>query len=442
MTFLFALLLASAHAGDVLFVDLNNSANEAEACKAGVQAKNPNEHFEKFGKSDLAKYSRSGEMDADALNRFVAAKERAGRKFDCVVISGHDGSGHFFGENGDLTAGQAASLVARSRLKDSLTSMALWGCYTANANAAENYWMQKISPNIKSTIGFTLQSPSNRRPENFALLQDYCMKREQIANAETKAEMSNQFYHLAGINKMNAAVCYKEGVCANEYANPGEKGNCFHSYEELQQRCSKFDPSRKLLATYKAYFEASDPAYANPPPDGEDEYVTEGTYDPSTKGALRNYYNQLHLWYHCSYDLYKHTGYSMPMPATVIRLTKFETVKRNFAALHQKELEQYNALLAQMGLGQLALDPANMSRKDIVERMRKAIAKLEGLSDASSGKVNGVDPYKLLIMAYGFDNSLRTLKTNCLPFSYVHENAGEHSDCIAQYGEDPKWPKR
>jgi hypothetical protein len=132
----------------------------------------------------------------------------------------------------------------------------------------------------------------------------------------------------------------------------------------------------------------------------------------------------------------------MPPPSVVIRLTKFETVKRNFEKIHAKELKEYNERLQAMGLGDLALAPSSQSRQKIVTNTAAAVAKLEALAYSGNHKVNGVDPYKMLIMAYGFDNSLRNLEPSCVPFSYVHESATRHNACVTTYGMYPEWPKR
>jgi hypothetical protein len=268
---LFALLSAlHAYAGDVLIVDLNNSAKEVSHCKQGVADNNRMK-----GGNDQVVVAGAGQpVNAATLEKLIGEREAQGKSFDSIVISGHDGSGHFFGQSGDLVASDLAAIVERHpKLKDSLTGMALWGCYTSNANASENYWMKNISPNIKSTIGFTLQSPDNTRPGNWALLQDYCQKREQIADASTQAEMSEVFYGLKGIGNWNASVCYGNGVCSNDYGKTGEKNRtCFHTYEELHQRCAKFDPGKKLKTTYENYFNAG-PGFENPPPDGENEFT-------------------------------------------------------------------------------------------------------------------------------------------------------------------------
>jgi hypothetical protein len=446
-----------AFAGDILFIDLNNSNDEISHCMDGLAA--DNRAHPKKRKDHVAMVGVGDAVDADAIEDAIKEKEDQGYTFDTIVISGHDGSGHFFGENGSVLASEITQVVAdrsaaieeqnasdggnRVPLNQSLTGMALWGCYTTTANACENFWMKNVSPNIKATLGFTLQSPDNKKSGNWALLQDYCMNRKKIADAATEQEMNEAFHSLAGINHWNAGICFGDGVCSTDYARVGEAaGSCYHSYQEVYDRCKQFDPKGKQLQMFANYLAAKDHEFADPPPDGENEYTSSGKKPTASKGDLRKFYSQLQLWYACAGELQKETGYEMPSPAQVIRLTKFDTVKRNFENLQKPELDQYNTYLHKMGLDQYALYPSRMSRQEIVAATEGAASELQRQVNKGNKYVNGIDPYKMLVMAWGFDNSLRELEPVCTAFSYVHDDASVHSLCVAPYGRYPKWPKR
>ena len=229
MSFLLALLtMSAAYAGDVLFIDLNNSTEEISHCINGVDAENA--RYPGTRKDKVAILGVGDEVNPQNIEKMIARKEASGYSFDTIIISGHDGSGHFFGENGNILASEIGDIVERRSqaveahdaetgdtkvpLNQSLTGMALWGCYTTTGAACENYWMKNISPSIKATLGFTMQSPDNTNAGNWALLEDYCKKRSEIAAASTQQEMSEVFKGLSGIGHWNSSICFKATACA------------------------------------------------------------------------------------------------------------------------------------------------------------------------------------------------------------------------------------
>lgn len=473
------LIPAASFAGDVLFIDLNNSTNEVRACANGIAEGSRPGFFQKGDQLRLAGSNllsnQHKKLTPAVLDDYLSQLDQQGVSIDTIVISGHDGSGHYFGENSDaILSSDLRKLTAKHpSLSNSLTNMALWGCYGTNDNACENFWMRRISPNIKSTIGFTVQSPDNKQPRNWSMLQDYCLKRNQISNAENSQEVTDLLRGLdngRAVNTWNVGICYKNGVCSFDYDKVGEKRqNCFHTYEELHERCKEFDPDSKLLDTFEEYMAASDDEHKEPPPDGDDEY-TVNERSSANAGKLRSYYNQLQDWRHCAEEFASdRPGYEMPLPAQVIRLVKFQTLKTNFGRIESRQISEYNHLLHSVGLDKDELDTSK-DRRDIVNATQGAVSDIEAMmkggepraqylptaikkpklqnigfvatsedtpQTASSGTatVSNVDLRKLLVMARGFDRSLRELDYRCTHFTLVHEGATETSPCVKSYEE-------
>jgi len=130
----------------------------------------------------------------------------------------------------------------------------------------------------------------------------------------------------------------------------------------------------------------------------------------------------------------------MDYPPTLIRLILFKGIVQSLVKEHQKDIDQYNSLLRASGLGEFALenltDPST-TRKMIVDKTAGAVQALR----SKVGRVNGVDQQKLMVMARGFDFTLRTLQQQCSDQSWVHSNPYYKSSCIFPYGETPDWPK-
>ncbi|MGZ3723668.1 MAG: hypothetical protein ACXVA9_12085, partial [Bdellovibrionales bacterium] len=114
---------ACAHAGDVMIIDLNNSTEEVNHCESGMNEANKkngtaDKKIHAPGRPTLVK-QRDGTMktvkvvDPAYVEQKIAEAEAAGRSIDSIIISGHDGSGNFFGENGGIRASQLGAIIAR-----------------------------------------------------------------------------------------------------------------------------------------------------------------------------------------------------------------------------------------------------------------------------------------------------------------------------------------
>ena len=455
MLALLFILAPATWAGNVLMIDLNDSGKEVAACYKGVrdastvnQDGSRNEALYVVNKEHMAelqhhKYTAGNKIHAEDIEAYIREIEDGGHKIDTIVISGHDGNGQYFGTQGDITASQLKGIFNRHRLtRDNVSTLVQWGCYTGNANACENIWGKHISQNINTTIGFTVQSPDNTRPGNFALLEDVCKKRKAIHESTTQEQYDKIFNNLAGVQDWNVGICKPEGVCSPDYARRDADGkvipgqSCFHSYDELQRRCREFDPDHEMNNTYLKYLNA-EPGYENPPLD-DASFV----YENGKKGRnpIRNYYSELHLWRHCAKTEYNPYGADMESPARAIRLTRFEDVKQNLLKFHPEQIQQYNQLLAQVGLGEFALDNiTDSTRKQIIDKTMGAVSGVEDLLKHRKAK-NGVNLSWLFEMTKQFDRVLRILQPPCIPFSWVHAGMGDYaSQCIAPYGKTPAW---
>jgi hypothetical protein len=453
---LLALLLFSCQvfAGDILMIDLNNQGDETKACLDSALRNDPGTDVHIVGAGETVTV-----QSIEEKIKFV--EEVEGRTIDTIVISGHDGSGRYFGSKGELSSEDFAGIIQRRSaavqamndadggerppINETLTGMALWGCYTGNANASVNFWMRNISPSIKATVAFALQSPLGKDPANAAILRDYCGgRRKKIADAASEAEMTDVLHAMPNPHNLSLSICYPEGICSDNYAIPDVAApSCYHSYGELYERCREFDPGQKDLKMYEKYFAATSEAYANPPPDKETYYQTLGSQGHYENGVLRQYYSNLQLWYHCASQLRHETGYIMPPPMSVIRLVKFDMLKQNFQTQEKPIIDQYNAILQKTGLGDYALNltDKNESRKRIIEKISAVSNHLESIdNEDNTATVKGYNVHRLLQMAYGFNNSLNILEPSCTPFNWVDPGPQGVSQCLAPYGKDPAWP--
>jgi hypothetical protein len=401
----------TAARADVLFVDLNNAPKEYGACQEGA----PGEvHVVGPATSD------GKVVDATLIDQKVSELEKAGVKIDTIVISGHDGSGHFFGDYGQFYASELRTLLKNHpRTEKDLTVAALWGCYPTNVHGCETYWL-KPTRNIKVAVGFSIRSPSKERPANAAFMKEFCSKRKEAAQAVTKDELCRFYKNLNTIKPMSVAMCNREAEVARDYGPEA----CY-TYQQLYDKCSQFDPGEEQRAMYEKYFAGNEPGFENPPTDGGSGYNgKDGGVSP-----LRAYYNQLHLWMHCAESLKQERGYDMPYAPTVIRLIFYDQLKKNIARLNAPQLADYDKRMAQLGLPQLALgDIRKLSRGEVNRRIDYAVVALD--TAVRNGRSDLIPNLK---QALGLQRTLVSLDYRCSHFSLVEPDGRFPSTCIMSY---------
>jgi hypothetical protein len=414
-----ALVTSSAKAA-VLFVDLNDAPLEYDACAAGA---GPDEvHV-------IGAVTNGGQpINGKHIEQKVAQLEAAGITVDSIVVSGHDGSGHFFGENGSefYAADLRRILKNHPQTASTLTSAALWGCYPTTVYGCDSFWL-KPNKNIKVAMGFTIQSPDKTRPANHALMKEFCGRRKEAVEAVSKDQLCAFYKSLRHLETTHVNLCNRTAMASREYGPE----NCY-DYEDLQNRCAEFDPDEAQLVSFAKYFSANDPGFDNPPKD-------------SAKSELRKYYNQIHLWRHCTETLKTERGYDLPSPPQVIRLVKFDVLKANLNRLNRNELADYDSRLEELGLGYLKLgDLTKVSRGEINRRIDAALVNLGKMAKRKQ-RVGDTDSTVVWRMAQFLkatlvDLQFRTKDTrgryySCSHFSLVDPSAKRPSRCIMSYDQ-------
>ena len=440
------------HAG-VLFIDLNNAPKEYGACMDGAGADNVHVVSQATNEGNAL-------VSAAHVERKIQELAALGQRIDAVVISGHQGAGHAFGDGGELHASQLQAILNRNRgARQTVRSMGLINCYGGNVAAAEEQWLLP-NPNIRQTFGFPGQSPTKNDADTATLVKDYCQNHAKYAEASSKDELCRMLPNITQLTKQSVSLCSREAVAAPAYG----KDVCY-DYHELHARCAEFDPGENNLVSYMNYLAAEDPCgpFKNPPRDKNSAY--RGGSSP-----LRGYYNQLHLWRHCHDQIAADRGYELPATTRVIRLIKYDTIKANLARLNKAELADYDRRLTSLCLGELALgDITRLSRAEMNHRITAALRALESRQprrmvtrEPSAAKLGGeacqppppaptqtcskdkADPAVVAKMAFMLKETFVDLNSrsyafggsrSCTHFHLVEENAPERfkSRCLLSY---------
>ena len=374
-------LSGSAHAV-ILFVDLNNAPREYAACKRGAGEENVSVVSRTFNSDD--EHPTGQPVNIAFVRRKIEIMEANGQKIDSIVISGHDGSGHFMGLDGggDFYHSDLTKLLAeRESTGKSVTSLGLIGCYPNNVHGAKIYWLNP-NPNVKMTVGFAVQSPTKEKAATGNLVEAYCKNRQEWVNKQSKSELCDIYPKFnAPFAGLGLTMCSREAVAGESYKKDGNQ--CF-TYQEMQDRCGEFDPGDKEANMYSKYMSANNPCepqYANPPVDKNSIYS--GGASP-----LRKFYSKVHLWRHCADDFKKNrkhidprdgteSAYNLPNAPEVIRLVKYDDIKTNIARLNDAEIREYDQRLDDLCLGQYKLgDITQLNRGEMNRRIENATRSL------------------------------------------------------------------
>src|SRR5690349_5395083 len=85
--------------------------------------------------------TRQFQVTAGSLLGFLTGLRNQKRSLSGVVISGHDGNGHFGGEFGFVNDSDIKKAFQNAApVGDGVRSLLLWGCYTATPGSIEMRW--------------------------------------------------------------------------------------------------------------------------------------------------------------------------------------------------------------------------------------------------------------------------------------------------------------
>jgi hypothetical protein len=398
---------------DMIFLNLNDAPEEIENCRAGLNANNA-----KTGRRNKLEVVNGlmGARDNDdgrtntyyKLRETIRSMLTQGRKIDSIVISGEDGSGHFFGTNGDFHQNELRDLINEfPELRRTLKSSALWGCYTSTSFAAEQFWLNRM-PGMRFTMGFVTRGPEKSRPANHLLLKQFCERHEEAARLSGKDQLCDFYRSLQQLTKTSVGVCNREAIASNAYADAN--GEICWTKEEIDARCGEFTKNEKLEKTYQDYLSGRKTP--------EDEVGNKLT-------PLRKYYDEYNKFRQCREQFKADRGHDIPFGPEIIALIKYNKIRENLATLNAKELASYDHALRRAGLSDLAVgDLADRSQdRGMLNK------KLEDAIRATRG------PGKLVLhrMAKCMYMTFVKMDYRCHQFKNINLRMGDPSSCLMTY---------
>ncbi|HMN67877.1 MAG TPA: hypothetical protein PKC28_04995 [Bdellovibrionales bacterium] len=411
------LLLASilSSHGAILFIDMNKYTKknlEQAACIRGAKASGD----KYMGYLTIG----PGEDAKEKIKMYVAAEMRRkpGLNYDSIIITGEDGTGHFFGDaGGDLYADQIQEAIAETPELQTVEAAGTFGCYPNTWNGAEQYWL-KPNPNIQFTMGFTGKGPANFRPASAELIEQFCRERRKGIQAAKQGQLCEFSRTIEKNHDTSWGVCGRDQIVSPMYREKGQDKECF-TYAELKRRCPEFEADQKWRDSFAAYM------------DGAADPVTDESGEDSKVRAI---YNRVELWRECANQPeFSHLQKEIPDAATLLRLIKFDKIKKNMGKVYKNEIADYDEKLRQLGMEDLALGDLNMERGEIINRVYRAITKLQNMPK----KANGLETKRVHRMAQCMRQTLVNLDIQCVEWRMtdIGENAPapEAGACMRSY---------
>jgi|GEM_PF-5234737 len=280
------------------------------------------------------------------LSKILEELNKKQTKISALVISGHDGNGHFSGKVGNFDEKDIAKAVNdHPPAGENLRSLFLWGCYTGTVGTLSSTWKAAF-PKVEMIAGFDGSAPLGTKKASETYLEDALVQEKKLTSIKDQKQLKRAFDSIRDIKMMHASVCVGNNLVNN-------KGVI--DITESVKICSNLDKN-KVKALYMCYKNAETAKCANPPAD-------------THNSELRDLYNQLQLTSQC----YK-SNFDAPDLKALIRLIYFENVKNNFINLHSESMDKLNSLLRQLGAPDeaLLLDIKKSSRAEILNKLNKA----------------------------------------------------------------------
>lgn len=457
LTLLFLSPLAQA---DVLFLDLNNSPKEIEAARAAAKksgrafkvipdpapamrqkatfltqkgaqlfrkfernCKGPAPECEKllaaieqvrFEKSELVSKMQ---FDKNKLRDFLAERERSGKPLSSIVVSGHDGTGHFSGDFGGVGDKELAETLEEfPSTKNGLRSLHLWGCYTTSPGSLMLNW-KKHFPNVSLISGYDGRAPLNDKPAGWHYLKGVIEREPELLRIQDHKKLKAALLKIPGARTMHAAV----QVCDN-YATTKDSFNL----REMSSRCETYKQQiQNSSETYDCFVRAQDDKCSDPPQN-------------TTSGEVRQFYEVLHRAAACS-EMNPDQIFRTYSRDQAIRLVFLREVRKNFARIFGKEIRETDTFLKELGAPDHLrfTGIAEMSRQELTRKTEELLKFVNSLDtdpmmDPASLSFGEKEAKLQSIREFqrSLTSTLINLSADCVPFNWTEPDKNDPSSCV------------
>lgn len=348
-------------------------------------------------------------LDRPGFEAVLGDLEKSGAKVSSLIISGHDGNGDFFGNQGRLHAQDIKDAFREyPNLAGQVESLFLAGCYTSTPGSLENNWKPSFA-NLKGVFGYDHSGPAGDKIPGHTYLKNYILKGPALLKEANQSKIQRTARSIIPTDlTSNAAICLPGGKFV--------KRNETLDVAELKKRCDDYVKKiEELNPTIECYVHAKT-GCENPPED-------------TRAGPLREYYNIIQNIEHCKLD----STYRIPLTIdgeSLIRIMYFKNVKKNFWAQYKDDIARLREPLIEAGLDAESADKLTrldqLSRKEILELVSKINQLSTKIFDTEKQFTGAALARRT---AQGLADIFSRGGGMCVPFGWVETQSSAKSEC-------------
>lgn len=321
-------------------------ANELEAV---------NEHFRKW----VDEHADKREFLAVLTEQLQTLKSKNAH-VSSLILSGHDGAGHFYGDSTGITKEQIFALTNKYPKEiGSMSSVLLMGCWSSVPKEVDEW--KTAFPALKIIGGFVGSAPSSERPEAAHFISDILSNESKVGKNSTQSSVKNVIDSIRDLKMVTSGVYIDNsksgcsGIMDNKnqfyYVSPALNENevdtklvGLHPYTSTAS--SEAELQCRMFAAQYAW-------------DTLDSYFS-GDKEPENTPELRSLYSSLRNHDHCISKGYIQPRYNSEQ---VLFLRFFKDMKKNFVKYFDKQLQEAASAINKIDKNKLSFSAQNALEK-------------------------------------------------------------------------------
>lgn len=152
------------------------------------------------------------------LSAFLESSRANGAKVSSLIVSGHDGGGHYYGDYGETDISEISAMVAENQGAFADTStLLLMGCWTAPPDQVEQY--RAIFPKMRVLGGFVGSAPASTRIAAGTYVSGLLRGERNLPRQANRASVQAMINSVQHLNMVTSGV-YVNPVCDEEGRSP------------------------------------------------------------------------------------------------------------------------------------------------------------------------------------------------------------------------------
>lgn len=158
-------------------------------------------------------------------------------KIETLIISGHNGGGHFSGSKGSLSREQLENIGKNNpEFKNNVRTVILLGCYTTVISQVHEW--RDVFPNVEIIAGFDGAAPLSDRPQGHEYLKELLLKEDQLIKVKDLEQIKNVLPSVeqAGF-KPAISLCDQNGCTDKKVYFFSSQDKKFFDLDERKKQC-------------------------------------------------------------------------------------------------------------------------------------------------------------------------------------------------------------